>query len=152
MVYLSGDAKLCSQDAALYTLTATSEGLSKVVTSVEREINPDIFCVQSANCKCKIILHEHNCANSVLIMISWTLVNIVPAACFIQEEAASFIGKEVCPQVNLFLPNAHPPYAKFCKLVSSIKHIMDRTVIVMEYNILSGEEKKNKKQTLIITI
>ncbi|MCI4388495.1 hypothetical protein PGIGA_G00086680 [Pangasianodon gigas] len=44
-----GDAKLCSQDAALYTLTVTPEGLSKVMTSVQREINPDVFCVQSAN-------------------------------------------------------------------------------------------------------
>ncbi|KAK3549947.1 hypothetical protein QTP86_016866 [Hemibagrus guttatus] len=46
---LSGDTKLCSQDAALYTLTVTPEGLSQVMTSVQREINPDVFCIQSAN-------------------------------------------------------------------------------------------------------
>ncbi|XP_060764893.1 tectonic-1 [Neoarius graeffei] len=44
-----GDAKLCSQDAAVYTLTVTPEGLSQVMTSVQREINPDVFCIQSAN-------------------------------------------------------------------------------------------------------
>ncbi|XP_058268270.1 tectonic-1 [Hemibagrus wyckioides] len=44
-----GDTKLCSQDAALYTLTAAPDGLSQVTTSVQREINPDVFCIQSAN-------------------------------------------------------------------------------------------------------
>lgn len=85
---VSGDAKLCSMDAALYTLTVTPEGLSQVVTSVQREINPDVFCIQSANCKCNTTLHKHNCASSILIMILWTLPNIVTAACFIQKEAA----------------------------------------------------------------
>lgn len=44
-----GDAKLCSQDAAVYTLAGTPGGLSQVMTSVQREINPDVFCIQSAN-------------------------------------------------------------------------------------------------------
>ncbi|XP_060752058.1 tectonic-1 [Tachysurus vachellii] len=44
-----GDTKLCSQDAALYTLTVTPQGLSQVMTSVQRQINPDVFCIQSAN-------------------------------------------------------------------------------------------------------
>ncbi|KAF4082612.1 hypothetical protein AMELA_G00153580 [Ameiurus melas] len=44
-----GDARLCSQDAAVYTLAGTPGGLSRVMTSVQREINPDVFCIQSAN-------------------------------------------------------------------------------------------------------
>ncbi|XP_027031166.2 tectonic-1 [Tachysurus fulvidraco] len=44
-----GDTKLCSQDAALYTLTVTPQGLSQVMTSVQQQINPDVFCIQSAN-------------------------------------------------------------------------------------------------------
>ncbi|XP_053372404.1 tectonic-1 [Clarias gariepinus] len=44
-----GDAKLCSRDAALYTLTIIPGGLSQVTPSVQQEINPDVFCIQSAN-------------------------------------------------------------------------------------------------------
>ncbi|XP_076876563.1 tectonic-1-like isoform X2 [Brachyhypopomus gauderio] len=44
-----GDTKLCSQDTALYTLATTPDGLSQVRTSVLREVNPDVFCIQSAN-------------------------------------------------------------------------------------------------------
>ncbi|KAF7700854.1 hypothetical protein HF521_002019 [Silurus meridionalis] len=44
-----GNAKKCSQDAAMYTLTVTPDGLSQVTRSVQQEINPDVFCIQSAN-------------------------------------------------------------------------------------------------------
>ncbi|XP_017566735.1 tectonic-1 [Pygocentrus nattereri] len=46
---VTGDYKLCSQDAALYTLSTTPEGLSQVRTSFQQEFNPDVFCIQSAN-------------------------------------------------------------------------------------------------------
>ncbi|XP_062870465.1 tectonic-1 [Trichomycterus rosablanca] len=46
---VTGDPKLCSQDAAVYTLTQTADGLSQVWTSVQPETNPDLLCVQSAN-------------------------------------------------------------------------------------------------------
>lgn len=79
--FVRGDAKLCSQDAAVYTLAGTPGGLSRVMTSVQREINPDVFCIQSANCKCNTALHMHTCTNSGFVMMSWTLPNILTAAC-----------------------------------------------------------------------
>ncbi|KAI4875224.1 hypothetical protein NFI96_010686, partial [Prochilodus magdalenae] len=44
-----GDSRLCSQDAALYILSSTPEDLSQVKTYVQQEVNPDVFCIQSAN-------------------------------------------------------------------------------------------------------
>lgn len=58
--FVSGDSKLCSQDAALYTLDVTPGGLSKVMTSVQQEPNPDVFCIQTANCTCSTALHKRN--------------------------------------------------------------------------------------------
>uniref|UniRef100_A0A8B9JTB8 Tectonic family member 1 n=1 Tax=Astyanax mexicanus TaxID=7994 RepID=A0A8B9JTB8_ASTMX len=46
---VTGDPRLCSQDAALYSLRTTAEGFSAVQTSVQRQINPDVFCIQTAN-------------------------------------------------------------------------------------------------------
>ncbi|XP_072515737.1 tectonic-1 [Salminus brasiliensis] len=46
---VTGDPRRCSQEAALYSLSTTPEGLSQVQASVQREVNPDVFCVQSAN-------------------------------------------------------------------------------------------------------
>ncbi|XP_066507355.1 tectonic-1 [Hoplias malabaricus] len=48
---VTGDPRLCSQDAAVYSLSTTSDSLSQVQTSVQREVNPDVFCLQSANYK-----------------------------------------------------------------------------------------------------
>ncbi|XP_049324830.1 tectonic-1 isoform X2 [Astyanax mexicanus] len=46
---VTGDPRLCTQDAALYSLRTTAEGFSAVQTSVQRQINPDVFCIQTAN-------------------------------------------------------------------------------------------------------
>ncbi|KAM4625944.1 tectonic-1 [Polymixia lowei] len=49
VVSVSRDKKLCSQVAAHYSLGSTIDGFSVLHTSVQREINYDIFCIQSQN-------------------------------------------------------------------------------------------------------
>ncbi|XP_029918047.1 tectonic-1 isoform X3 [Myripristis murdjan] len=46
---VSGNKQLCSQDAAHYTLGSTVDGLSELHSSVQKEINNGIFCIQSHN-------------------------------------------------------------------------------------------------------
>ncbi|KAL2100008.1 hypothetical protein ACEWY4_004402 [Coilia grayii] len=46
---VSVNPKLCSQDVASYSLRTTPEGYASVQSSVDREVNPDVFCIQKAN-------------------------------------------------------------------------------------------------------
>lgn len=46
---ISSDPRLCKQDAVVYSLSTTEDGLSRVESSVQQEVNPDVFCIQSAN-------------------------------------------------------------------------------------------------------
>ncbi|XP_067251752.1 tectonic-1 [Chanodichthys erythropterus] len=46
---VSNDPRLCNQESAVYSLSSTQEGLSQVQSTVQREVNPDVFCIQSAN-------------------------------------------------------------------------------------------------------
>nr|XP_015221570.1 PREDICTED: tectonic-1 isoform X2 [Lepisosteus oculatus] len=47
---LIADSRLCSQQAALYTIN-TEDGLAQVESTVAQEINPGVFCIQTANYK-----------------------------------------------------------------------------------------------------
>ncbi|KAK6321184.1 hypothetical protein J4Q44_G00081600 [Coregonus suidteri] len=44
-----GEPKLCSQDVATYTISETIDGYAQVQTSVQQEVNLDVFCIQSTN-------------------------------------------------------------------------------------------------------
>ncbi|XP_051972442.1 tectonic-1 [Xyrauchen texanus] len=46
---VSSDPRLCNQEAVVFSLSTTSEGVSRVESSVQRGVNPDVFCIQSAN-------------------------------------------------------------------------------------------------------
>ncbi|XP_016413164.1 tectonic-1 isoform X2 [Sinocyclocheilus rhinocerous] len=46
---VSKDPRLCNQDSAVHTLSSTQEDLSSVQSTVQRDVNPDVFCIQSAN-------------------------------------------------------------------------------------------------------
>ncbi|KAA0703749.1 Tectonic-1 Precursor [Triplophysa tibetana] len=46
---ISSDPKLCQKDKVVYSINTTPDGLSRVQSSVKKEVNPDVFCVQSAN-------------------------------------------------------------------------------------------------------
>ncbi|XP_051765577.1 tectonic-1 [Ctenopharyngodon idella] len=46
---VSNDPRLCIQESAVYSLSSTQEGLSQVQSTVQQEVNPDVFCIQSAN-------------------------------------------------------------------------------------------------------
>uniref|UniRef100_A0AAY4EEJ0 Tectonic domain-containing protein n=1 Tax=Denticeps clupeoides TaxID=299321 RepID=A0AAY4EEJ0_9TELE len=41
--------RLCSQNVATYALSSTADGYADVQSSIQREVNPDVFCIQSAN-------------------------------------------------------------------------------------------------------
>lgn len=47
----SGDPKLCSQDAAYHSIGVSADGFAVVQTSVQREVNPDLFCIHFSNSK-----------------------------------------------------------------------------------------------------
>lgn len=47
----SGNNKMCSQDVAYYSLGSSVDGLSELHTTVQREHNYDVFCIQSLNRK-----------------------------------------------------------------------------------------------------
>ncbi|XP_030623770.1 tectonic-1 [Chanos chanos] len=44
-----GDPRLCSQVAVSYTLRMAPDGFSQVQSSFSKEVNPNVFCIQSAN-------------------------------------------------------------------------------------------------------
>ncbi|KAM3877809.1 tectonic-1 [Diretmus argenteus] len=46
---VSGNKQLCSWDAAHYSLDNTTQGLSELHSSVQKEMNSDVFCIQSQN-------------------------------------------------------------------------------------------------------
>ncbi|XP_067289655.1 tectonic-1 isoform X2 [Pseudorasbora parva] len=46
---VSNDPRMCNQESAVYSLSSTQEGLSRVQSTVQRELNPDVFCIQTAN-------------------------------------------------------------------------------------------------------
>jgi len=46
----SNEPRLCNRESAVYSLSSTPEGLSRVQATVQRQLNPDIFCIQTANC------------------------------------------------------------------------------------------------------
>ncbi|GAA6234230.1 tectonic-1 [Lates japonicus] len=46
---VSGNKQLCSSDVASYSLGSTVDGYSELQTSVRKETNYDIFCIQSQN-------------------------------------------------------------------------------------------------------
>ncbi|XP_050977029.1 tectonic-1 isoform X2 [Labeo rohita] len=46
---VSNDPRLCNQESAVYSLSSTQEGFSNVQSTVQRDVNPDVFCIQSAN-------------------------------------------------------------------------------------------------------
>ncbi|MED6291378.1 hypothetical protein CHARACLAT_022978, partial [Characodon lateralis] len=45
----SGSKRLCSQDVAQYTLRTTVDGYSELQSSVQKETNYDILCIQAQN-------------------------------------------------------------------------------------------------------
>ncbi|XP_074503945.1 tectonic-1 [Sebastes fasciatus] len=46
---ISGEKQLCSHDVASYSLRSTVDGYSELQSSVRKETNYDIFCIQSQN-------------------------------------------------------------------------------------------------------
>ncbi|XP_039669735.1 tectonic-1 [Perca fluviatilis] len=46
---VSGTKQLCSRDVASYSLASTTDGYSELQSSVRKETNSDIFCIQSQN-------------------------------------------------------------------------------------------------------
>ncbi|KAG1970842.1 tectonic-1 [Pimephales promelas] len=46
---VSNEPRLCNRESAVYSLSSTPEGLSRVQATVQRQLNPDIFCIQTAN-------------------------------------------------------------------------------------------------------
>ena len=50
-VLFSGEPKLCGQDVVTYTISETIDGYAQVQRSVQQEVNLDVFCIQSTNCK-----------------------------------------------------------------------------------------------------
>ncbi|KAM9356785.1 tectonic-1-like [Symphorus nematophorus] len=46
---VSGNKQLCSRDVASYSLRITVDGYSELQTSVQKETNYDVFCIQSQN-------------------------------------------------------------------------------------------------------
>lgn len=48
--HYSSDPRLCQKDTVVYSINTTADGLSRVQPSVQQEVNPDVFCIQSANC------------------------------------------------------------------------------------------------------
>ncbi|XP_057176534.1 tectonic-1 [Triplophysa rosa] len=46
---VSSDPRLCQKDTVVYSINTTADGLSRVQSSVQQEVNPDVFCIQSAN-------------------------------------------------------------------------------------------------------
>ncbi|XP_058644381.1 tectonic-1 [Onychostoma macrolepis] len=46
---VSNDPRPCNQDSAVYPLSSTQEGLSSVQSTVQQDVNPDVFCIESAN-------------------------------------------------------------------------------------------------------
>lgn len=49
--FCSGSKQLCSHDVAYYSLRSTIDGYSELQSSVQKETNYDIFCIQSQNRK-----------------------------------------------------------------------------------------------------
>lgn len=49
--YCRGGKQLCSHDVAYYSLRDTVDGFSELQSSVQKEANYDIFCIQSYNRK-----------------------------------------------------------------------------------------------------
>ncbi|TRY65266.1 hypothetical protein DNTS_015432, partial [Danionella cerebrum] len=48
---VSNDARRCVQESAVYSLSSTPDGFTKVESSVQKELSADILCIQSANYK-----------------------------------------------------------------------------------------------------
>ncbi|XP_070769726.1 tectonic-1 [Enoplosus armatus] len=46
---ISGSKQLCSRDVASYSLRSTIDGYSELQSSVQKETNYDVFCIQSQN-------------------------------------------------------------------------------------------------------
>ncbi|CAM4730494.1 unnamed protein product [Leuciscus chuanchicus] len=46
---VSNDPRLCNRESVVYSLSSTPEGLSRVQSTVQRQLNPDVFCIQTAN-------------------------------------------------------------------------------------------------------
>ncbi|XP_005749198.1 tectonic-1 [Pundamilia nyererei] len=46
---VSGSKQMCSHDVALYSLRRAADGYSELQSSVQKETNYDIFCIQSQN-------------------------------------------------------------------------------------------------------
>ncbi|XP_052423776.1 tectonic-1 [Carassius gibelio] len=44
---VSNEPRLCLQDSSVYTLGSTQEGLSSVPSTVQRDVDPDVSCIQS---------------------------------------------------------------------------------------------------------
>ncbi|XP_064824217.1 tectonic-1-like isoform X2 [Oncorhynchus masou masou] len=44
-----GEPKLCGQDVVTYTISETIDGYAQVQRSVQKEVNLDVFCIQSTN-------------------------------------------------------------------------------------------------------
>ncbi|XP_056130764.1 tectonic-1-like [Lampris incognitus] len=48
---VSGNQKLCNQVTEHHSLGSTINGYSELHTSIQRDLNYDLFCIQSQNCK-----------------------------------------------------------------------------------------------------
>lgn len=46
---ISSDPRLCQKDIVVYSINTAEDGLFRVQSSVGQEVNPDVFCIQSAN-------------------------------------------------------------------------------------------------------
>ncbi|XP_077099155.1 tectonic-1 [Siphateles boraxobius] len=46
---VSNERRLCNRESAVYSLSSTPDGLSQVQSTVQRQLNPDVFCIQTAN-------------------------------------------------------------------------------------------------------
>lgn len=71
----SNDPRLCNQDSAVSPLSSTQEGLSSVQSTVQRDVNPDVFYIQSANCT-GIHLWHLSCLKS-LELIFYLIIKLV---------------------------------------------------------------------------
>lgn len=50
-IFFSGNKQFCSWDVASYSLGSTTDGYSILQSSVRRERNSDVFCIQFQNGK-----------------------------------------------------------------------------------------------------
>ncbi|XP_010879660.2 tectonic-1 isoform X1 [Esox lucius] len=53
---VSGEPRLCSQEVATYSISETIDGYAQVKTSVQQQVNLDVFCIHSTNYEASLSL------------------------------------------------------------------------------------------------